>query len=69
MPKGSTNLDLVSLTRRPYEAADAGDLDAILSYFRADAVYDMGRMGLSTLNYADIDEGRAAAERLAEERE
>jgi ketosteroid isomerase-like protein len=140
MPEESTTPDLGELTSRQLEAANRGDLDAFMSVFAPDAVYDASRDGLGVYEgplairgliggwwsvfedfrltpeefldlgngvafavlrhdgrpvgstgyvntrqayvfasvtgliarvtvYSDIDEGRAAAERLAEERE
>ena len=41
MPDESTTPDLVELTRRLYETADAGDFDAMMRFFSADSVWDM----------------------------
>jgi ketosteroid isomerase-like protein len=41
----STNLDLVELTRQGYEAARRGDLDAAMSLYAPDAVYETERFG------------------------
>src|SRR5579871_2380830 len=46
MPEESTTPDLVELTRRQLEAANRGDLDAFMSIFAPDAVYDASRDGL-----------------------
>jgi hypothetical protein len=46
MPEESTTPDLVELTRRQLEAANRGDLDAFMSVFAPDAVYDASRDGL-----------------------
>jgi hypothetical protein len=54
MAEEPTTPDVVELTRRAYDASNAGDFDTM--------------MGLLATNYADIDEARAAAELLAEER-
>ena len=58
MPEESTTPDLVELAGRQLEAANRHDLDAFMSAFAPDAVYDASR-----------DEARSAAERLAESRE
>jgi ketosteroid isomerase-like protein len=46
MPQESTTPDLVELTSRQLEAANRGDLDAFMSVFAPDAVYDASRDGL-----------------------
>ncbi len=46
MPEESTTPDLPELTRRQLEAANCGDLDAFMSVFAPDAVYDASRDGL-----------------------
>jgi hypothetical protein len=80
MPEESTAPDLMMFTRRAIESAVAGDLDATMSFYR---VGGSGRVQLRyacitewanrvivhVTNYTDIDEGRAVAERLAEERD
>jgi ketosteroid isomerase-like protein len=58
MPEGSTTPDLVELVRQQLEAADRGDLDAVMSSVADDAVLD-GR--------ADLVEGRAAIRDFVEE--
>jgi ketosteroid isomerase-like protein len=139
MPEESTTPDLVELVRETVEAGSRGDLDALLTLFAPDAVWDMSNVGMGefeghaairgfledwlgsyeemrweaeeirdlgngvtlavvvqtarpvgstgevqvrsagvsiwtdglterVMNYADIDDGRAAAERLAESR-
>jgi ketosteroid isomerase-like protein len=49
----STTLDEVRLARQGYEAMSRGDLDAVMSLFAADAVYDMSRAGLGTFEGAE----------------
>jgi hypothetical protein len=111
MAEESTTPDLVALTRRQFDAVNRRDMDAAMSRFPPDGVYDTSPDGLDVLDlghgivfslvrqtarpakgtghlqrreayvlewvedlirrttvYTDIDEGRAAAERLAEER-
>jgi hypothetical protein len=46
MIEESTTPDLVELTRRNLEAANRHDLDAFMSVFAPDAVYDASRDGL-----------------------
>jgi ketosteroid isomerase-like protein len=46
MSEESTTPELVELTSRQLEAANRGDLDAFMSVFAADAVYDASRDGL-----------------------
>jgi ketosteroid isomerase-like protein len=46
MPEESTTPDVVELTSRQLEAANRGDLDAFMSVFAPDAVYDASRDGL-----------------------
>jgi len=46
--------DLVELVRKAFEAANRRDVDAVVSYYAQDAVWDMSTMGLGTFN------GRAA---------
>ena len=40
MPEESTTPDLVELTRLAFEAANQGDIDAVMSFFAPDAVLD-----------------------------
>src|SRR5207302_9332580 len=40
--------DLVRLARQGYQAMSRGDLDAVMSLFAADAVYDMSAAGFET---------------------
>jgi ketosteroid isomerase-like protein len=44
----STTPDLVELTRRSVEAMNRRDLDAAMSYFAADAVWDASQIGIGT---------------------
>jgi hypothetical protein len=46
MVEEPTTPDLVELTRRQLDAANCGDLDAFMSVFASDAVYDASRDGL-----------------------
>jgi ketosteroid isomerase-like protein len=46
MSEESTTSDLVELTSRQLDAANSGDLDAFMSVFAPDAVYDASRDGL-----------------------
>ena len=48
MPEEPTTPDLVELTRRSYEAASNRDLEAVLSFFAPDAVWDISTMGMGT---------------------
>jgi ketosteroid isomerase-like protein len=48
-----TTLDEVRLTRQGYKAMSRGDLDAVMSLFAADAVYDMSDAGLGTFEGAE----------------
>jgi uncharacterized protein (TIGR02246 family) len=54
MSKESTTPDLVELARKTFEAANRRDVDAMVSYYRQDAVWDMSTMGMGTFS------GRAA---------
>ena len=60
MSEESATPDLAVLTRRIYEAADAGDFDAMMRLFRPDAVWDQPD-GIETF------EGAAAVRRFVEE--
>jgi ketosteroid isomerase-like protein len=44
----STTPDLEEITRKNYEAVNRGDIDAVLSTFRPDAVWDASALGLGT---------------------
>jgi ketosteroid isomerase-like protein len=57
MPEESTTLDLVRLARQGYEAMSRGDVDAVVSLFAADAVYDMSAAGLETFEGAEAIRG------------
>ena len=48
MSEESTTPDLVALARRSVEAMNRRDLDAAMSYFAADAVWDASRVGVGT---------------------
>ena len=54
----STTPDLLELARRRVDAAASGDVDAMTSFFTADAVWDFSPMGL------DVCEGRDAIRRF-----
>jgi len=45
MPEESTTPDLVEFTRRSFEAANRGDLDALLRGYAPDVVWDMNPLG------------------------
>ena len=53
MPEESTTPDPAELTRRAFEAANQRDIDAVMSFFAPDAVFQ-GRVA------GDLFEGRAA---------
>jgi ketosteroid isomerase-like protein len=53
----STTPDLVRLARQGYEAMSRGDLDAVMSLFAADAVYDASAAGLGTFEGAEAVRG------------
>jgi ketosteroid isomerase-like protein len=57
MPDESTTPDLVRLARQGYEAAGRGDLDAVMSLYAADAVYDLSDLGLETFEGAEAIRG------------
>jgi ketosteroid isomerase-like protein len=48
MPEESTTPDIVELNRRAIEAVGRGDLDAAMSPYRPDAVWDLSPVGLGT---------------------
>ena len=48
MPDESTTPHLVALTRRALEAANSHDLDAVMSFYAPDAVWDLSDAGLGT---------------------
>ena len=56
MAEESTTPDLVELTRRAFEAGSNRDLDAVMSFYGPDSVWDMSQMGLGT--YHGLDEVR-----------
>ena len=60
MPEEATTPDLVELTRLAFEAANRRDLDAVISFYASDAVFE-GRMGRETF------EGRVAIRSFLEE--
>ena len=53
----STTPDLVRLARQGYAAMSRGDLDAVMSLFAADAVYDASAAGLGTFEGAEAVRG------------
>ena len=61
MSEEFTALDEVRLARQGYEAMGRGDLDAVMSLFAADAVYDGSRAGIGTF------EGKEAIRRFVED--
>jgi hypothetical protein len=75
-----SEIDLGALARRSIEA---GSIDVAVSFYAPDGVWDASPWGMGVFegraavrgffddwsrSYTDIDEARAAAERLAEER-
>ena len=60
MPEEAKTPDLVELTRVAFEAANRRDLDAVISFYASDAVFD-GRLG------GDTFEGRAAVRGFLED--
>jgi ketosteroid isomerase-like protein len=48
MPKKPTTPDLEEISRKNYEALNRGDIDAAMSVFRPDAVFDGSALGLGT---------------------
>ena|SRR5438132_9814592 len=61
MADESTTLDLVELGRRSIEAANGGDIDAMLSLFTPDAIWDLSPVGMGKF------EGRAAIRSFLED--
>jgi ketosteroid isomerase-like protein len=53
MSEESTTPDLVRLGRQAYEAMNRGDLDGVMSFFAADATYDMSAAGFETFEGAE----------------
>ena len=53
----STTPNLVRLARQGYEAMSRGDLDAVMSLFAADAVYDGSAGGIGTFEGAEAVRG------------
>jgi ketosteroid isomerase-like protein len=93
MPEEAATPNLVELVVAFFEATNRRDLEARMSFFAPEAVWDLSPMGLGTFEgraamremwvyvlawvegmvarvipYGDIDQARAAAERLTEER-
>jgi ketosteroid isomerase-like protein len=48
MSEESTTPDLVELTRRLFDAASAGDFDAMMRFFGPDSIWDVEPWGLGT---------------------
>jgi ketosteroid isomerase-like protein len=61
MSQESTTPDLVELVRQAVEAATRPELDALMSFYAPDAVWDMSPMGIGTFK------GRAAIRRFLED--
>jgi ketosteroid isomerase-like protein len=61
MSQESTTPDLVELTRRSFEAGNQSDIDAAMSFYGHDSVWDMSPMGLGTY------QGLAAIRRFFED--
>ncbi len=57
MTEESTTSDLARLARQGYEAASRGDLDAVMSLYAADAVYDLSDLGLEIFEGAEAVRG------------
>jgi ketosteroid isomerase-like protein len=53
-PEESTTPDLVRLARQGYEAMSRGDLDAVMSFYAPDAVYEAVSLGTSFQGVATI---------------
>ena len=60
MPEEATTPDLIELTRLAFEAANRRDLDAVISFYAPDAVFE-GRLG------GDTFEGRVAIRSFLED--
>ena len=48
MAEESTTPDLVELTRRSFEAGNRGDVDAAMSFYGPDSIWDLSEIGLGT---------------------
>ena len=48
MPEESTTPDLVELVREAVAAGSRRDLDALMSFYARDAVWDLSPMGIGT---------------------
>jgi len=57
MPEESTTPELVRLARQGYEAMSRGDVDAVMSLFATDAVYDGSAGGIGTFEGAEAVRG------------
>ncbi len=53
MPEESTTPDLVRITRRRFEAGSRRDVDAVLSFYARNAVFDASDAGLGTFESAN----------------
>jgi ketosteroid isomerase-like protein len=65
MSQESTTPDLEEVTRKNFEAINRGDLDAAISVFRPDAVWDAS--AVATVEGGTSHEGLAAIRELLEE--
>ena len=54
MPEESTTPDLVGLTRRLIDAINAGDIDAVMSFYAPDALWESPPLGTSFAGVAAI---------------
>jgi ketosteroid isomerase-like protein len=61
MPEEPMTPDLVGLARQGYEAMSRGDVDAVMSLFAPDAVYDGSDAGIGTF------QGKEAVRRFVED--
>jgi ketosteroid isomerase-like protein len=61
MPEKSTTSDLVELQKRLTAATNRGDVDAVVAFYAADAVYDMSPVGMG------VFQGQAAARGFIED--
>jgi ketosteroid isomerase-like protein len=61
MSEESTTSDLVDLTRRSFEAGNRGDVEAAMSFYGPDSIWDLSEIGLGTY------EGLAAIRRFFED--
>jgi ketosteroid isomerase-like protein len=61
MSEESTTPDVVKLTRRSFEAGNRGDVDAAMSFYGPDSIWDLSAIGLGTY------EGLAAIRKFFED--